>query len=117
MNTCFICPITHSCMINPYIDNEGNTYEYNAICEWLKNNNTSPITRNYLDLSHLKPNRILKEAIELNNPIVNYKYEDNIISNIITEKTTINDYNYFKLNIKILFPFEKQKNSLYIAMR
>ena len=102
MNTCFICPITHSCMINPYIDNEGNTYEYNAICEWLKNNNTSPITRNYLDLSHLKPNRILKEAIELNNPIVNYKYEDNIISNIITEKTTINDYNYFKLNIKII---------------
>ena len=100
MDTCFVCPITHTCMINPYIDNEGNTYEYSAICEWLKNNNTSPITRNYLDLSHLKPNRILKEAIELNNPIT--KYEDNIISNIITEKTTINDYNYFKLNIKII---------------
>ena len=38
MEQCFICPITHNVMINPYIDNEGNTYEYDAICKWLKNN-------------------------------------------------------------------------------
>ena len=100
MEQCFICPITHNVMINPYIDNEGNTYEYDAICKWLKNNKSSPITRNYLDLSHLKPNRSLKDAIDAKTTKIDYTYEKNIISSIIGEKTTINDYNYFKLNIK-----------------
>ena len=102
MEQCFICPITHNVMINPYIDNEGNTYEYDAICKWLKNNKSSPITRNYLDLSHLKPNRSLKEAIDAKTTKIDYTYEKNIISSIIGEKTTINDYNYFKLNIKTI---------------
>jgi len=102
MEQCFICPITHNVMINPYIDNEGNTYEYDAICKWLKNNKSSPITRNYLDLSHLKPNRSLKDAIDAKTTKIDYTYEKNIISSIIGEKTTINDYNYFKLNIKTI---------------
>ena len=44
----FICPITHNIMNNPYIDNDGNTYEHSAIIQWLNHNNTSPITRNIL---------------------------------------------------------------------
>jgi uncharacterized protein YegL len=110
MEHCFICPITHNVMTNPYIDNEGNTYEYEAICKWLINNKSSPITRNYLDLSHLKPNRSLKDAINAKTTKIDYKneknsssaYEKNIISSIVGEKTTINDYNYFKLNIKTI---------------
>lgn len=97
-------------MTNPYIDNEGNTYEYDAICKWLQNNKSSPITRNYLDLSHLKPNRSLKDAIDAKTTKINSTYEKNrssvyeknIISSITGEKTTINDYNYFKLNIKTI---------------
>lgn len=110
MEQCFVCPITHNVMTNPYIDNEGNTYEYDAICKWLQNNKSSPITRNYLDLSHLKPNRSLKDAIDAKTTKINSTYEKNrssvyeknIISSITGEKTTINDYNYFKLNIKTI---------------
>jgi len=60
----FICPITHSIMKDPSVDNEGNSYEETAIKEWLRYNNTSPITRNVLHVRDLKPNRSLKEAIE-----------------------------------------------------
>lgn len=29
----FLCPITHNIMTNPHIDNDGNTYEYDAIMQ------------------------------------------------------------------------------------
>jgi uncharacterized protein YegL len=51
-------------MREPMVDNEGNSYEETAIKEWLRRNSTSPITRNQLLVSHLKPNRSLKDAIE-----------------------------------------------------
>lgn len=59
----FICPITHNIMNEPYVDNEGNSYEETAIKQWLTNNNTSPITRSPLTINNLMPNRSLKEAI------------------------------------------------------
>ena len=59
----FMCPITHLIMNEPVIDNEGNSYEKEAISKWLLINNTSPITRNHLRLSDLKPNRALKDII------------------------------------------------------
>lgn len=65
----FICPITHSIMKEPVVDNEGNSYEETAIKEWLRYNSTSPITRNLLLVSHLKPNRSLKDAIEANRAV------------------------------------------------
>ena len=61
----FICPITHEIMKDPVIDNEGNSYDRSAITNWLQNKDTSPITRNYLHISHLKPNRALADTIEL----------------------------------------------------
>ena len=120
----FLCPITHNIMSNPYIDNDGNTYEYAAIMQWLQNNNTSPITRNNLHSSHLKPNRSLFELItNFNNnniqlPISNNNNSSdyNNLSNTFTENTfKINDipidlsidkyildeYSYFKFNINI----------------
>lgn len=59
----FLCPITHNIMTNPHIDNDGNTYEYDAIMQWLQNNNSLSITRNYLHYSYLKPNCSLLELI------------------------------------------------------
>lgn len=60
----FICPITTSIMTEPVIDNEGNSYEKYAITKWLDNHTTSPITRNFLSLYHLKVNRALKDLID-----------------------------------------------------
>jgi len=65
----FMCPITHLIMNEPVIDNEGNSYEKEAISKWLLINNTSPITRNHLRLSDLKPNRALKDIISNFNKI------------------------------------------------
>jgi hypothetical protein len=60
----FCCPITGEVMIDPVIDNEGNSYEKLAIEHWLRRDQTSPITRNRLTLEDLRPNRILKDVIE-----------------------------------------------------
>lgn len=59
-----ICPITQEHIINPVIDREGNTYECEAIKEWIRTNHNSPITRNTLEESDLIPNRALIDAIE-----------------------------------------------------
>ena len=56
-----ICPITQEVLREPVIDYEGNTYEKSAILNWLKINNTSPITRNPLRPDQLVPNRALLE--------------------------------------------------------
>ena len=58
------CPITHQLMVNPYIDQEGNTFELEAIMQWLNVNPISPLTRNPLDKNLLRPNRALKNAID-----------------------------------------------------
>lgn len=109
MELSFQCPITRSVMINPYIDQEGNSFEYSAIVEWLKYNKKSPITRNPLILSDLKPNRALKEIIESKSNITpniprmpTFKLEDNLIQQIISTKTTFNNENYFKIDIKAI---------------
>lgn len=60
----FCCPITHLIMNNPYVDNEGNTYELSAIKEWLTKKKESPITRNFMNETHLTPNRALKDLID-----------------------------------------------------
>lgn len=61
----FICPITCEIMKDPVIDNDGVSYEREAITEWLaKGNTTSPATQKYLGMSDLRPNRALREAIE-----------------------------------------------------
>lgn len=51
-------------MVNPYIDADGNSYEYDNIVDWLQRNPISPITRNPLNINDLIPNRTLKTLIE-----------------------------------------------------
>ena len=62
-NNKYICPITHktiSEMVNPVCAPDGYTYEKDAIIEWLKNNGTSPITRETMNIESLFVNRALK---------------------------------------------------------
>ena len=59
----FFCPLTQQLFVDPVIDHEGNTYERNAIWEWLELNETSPLTRNELYKDQLVPNRAVKHAI------------------------------------------------------
>jgi hypothetical protein len=62
-----ICPITLEVMFDPWIDNEGNSYEYAAIIDHLTRSQTSPITRKpmFPTESYLRPNRMLREIIQL----------------------------------------------------
>ena len=60
-----VCPITQQEIKEPVIDREGNTYEKQAILEWLETNNISPLTRNRLTSEDLQPNRAYIEIIEL----------------------------------------------------
>ena len=60
----FICPITHELMVDPVIDPDGNSYERQAIQDWIQKNGTSPITRVSLSISDLRPNRALKTTID-----------------------------------------------------
>lgn len=62
-NDAIFCPITMEVFDEPVIDNEGNTYEKNAIEKWMMDNdNSSPLTRN--PITSLVPNRSLKSSIE-----------------------------------------------------
>ncbi|KAL3944140.1 MAG: hypothetical protein SGBAC_001787 [Bacillariaceae sp.] len=58
------CPLTQQLFVDPVIDYEGNTFEKEAILEWLEEyNQTSPITRSPLTKDQLIPNRAVKHAI------------------------------------------------------
>ena len=59
----FLCPVTLEIMKDPVMDTEGNTYDRDAIENWLKKNSTSPLTRSSLSSSQLVSNKYLKEAI------------------------------------------------------
>ena len=59
-----ICPITSELMLDPVLLSvDGISYERYIIEKWLANHATSPITRQYANISHLFPNRALHEAI------------------------------------------------------
>ena len=59
----FECPITHDTMLDLVIDKEGNSFERAAIMDWLRNHNTSPVTRNPLYADDLTENRALRNTI------------------------------------------------------
>jgi hypothetical protein len=70
----FYCPITRELMVDPVIDPEGNSYEKQAIEDWIHQNGRSPITRTVLSTNDLRPNRALKIAIN--------EYRDSIQSDV-----------------------------------
>ena len=60
----FQCPITFDIMVDPVSGDDGHTYERAAITESLARDPRSPMTRNYMTASSLRPNYALKSQIE-----------------------------------------------------
>jgi hypothetical protein len=59
-----VCPITHTIISDPVIADDGYTYEKSAIITWITQKGTSPITRDPISISSLKPNRLIKDMID-----------------------------------------------------
>ena len=60
----YICPITQECMTSPVIGSDGHSYEEAAIRQWLISNSRSPMTREYMSATSLRPNHALRNSIE-----------------------------------------------------
>ena len=59
----FYCPITSSLFIDPVICSDGHTYERFAICRWLSDHKTSPMTNKILNTTVLYSNHLLKKIM------------------------------------------------------
>lgn len=59
----FECPLTGEIMKEPVMAMDNYSYESEAIKEWFKNNNISPVTGEKLSSTSLIPNKNLKGAI------------------------------------------------------
>ena len=59
----YLCPITRQIMVEPVVDALGNTYDKEAISEWLKTNDTSQKTKEQLPNKNLTPNNKTKTEI------------------------------------------------------
>lgn len=60
----YYCPITCELMIDPVISKDGNSYEREAIENWIRVNGVSPLTRNPLAITDLRDNNALYELIQ-----------------------------------------------------
>ncbi|KAL9657201.1 hypothetical protein ABK040_011423 [Willaertia magna] len=60
------CPISQQLMIDPVIIESGHTFERDSIEEWLKSNNTCPITRKKIKTTLILPNINAKSTINEN---------------------------------------------------
>lgn len=64
LNDAFYCPITYNLMHQPVIDPEGNTFERVAVENWIRMNQSSPITRADLGIDQLYPNMALAKLLQ-----------------------------------------------------
>ncbi len=60
----FLCPITREIMKDPVVTSDGHSFEREVITQWLRSNNTSPLTNLELDNNYLIPNIALKKRID-----------------------------------------------------
>ena len=58
------CPITQQVFKDPVVDCFGFTYERRDIEEWVKNNDTCPLTGEVYEYKQMVPNRIIRGMIE-----------------------------------------------------
>lgn len=61
----YYCPISAEIMTDPVITREGITYERSAIETWINDKHTSPMTRNPLVISDIRPNNAIYDLIQL----------------------------------------------------
>ena len=59
----YVCPITSEIMSDPVSTLDGFTYEREAITEWLRTKDTSPVTGATLESTTLIPNHSLRSII------------------------------------------------------
>ena len=80
-----VCPITRELFRNPVTLQDGITYEFQAIQEWLKNHVTSPITGEKVVL-HNKINIIVKNIVDIyekqnnDDTITRYPFYSNLLT-------------------------------------
>eukprot|EP00466_Bigelowiella_natans_P007639 jgi/Bigna1/53060/estExt_Genewise1Plus.C_150048 len=62
----FLCPVTHRLMEHPYMTMAGQTYEWEAIHNWVhaEGKRTDPLSRQELQNSTLIPNHALRSQIQ-----------------------------------------------------
>ena len=71
-----ICPITQEYFRDPVIAEDGRLYEREAITQWIKENGTSPFTRQVLNVNHLQPDdQIRRRADQERRLSVSYNHE------------------------------------------
>jgi hypothetical protein len=58
------CPITQSLFLDPVMTCDGHTYEHDAIIEWFKKHNTSPMSNIVLIDKNFIPNITMKKLVE-----------------------------------------------------
>ena len=77
----FLCPLTKKIMLEPVVDALGNTYDKEAIKEWLKDNDKTPdlpgLGSQELPDKNLTPNKTVQKEL------VEYK-EDKINKGLLT---------------------------------
>lgn len=67
LNNCeeyLICPLTLELYKDPVLADDGNTYERDAITQWIIRHGTSPRTKKTLRLNQLIPNNTIKNSVE-----------------------------------------------------
>ncbi|KAL9653626.1 hypothetical protein ABK040_000543 [Willaertia magna] len=91
----YICPISQQLMIDPVIIESGHTFERSSIEQWLKFNNTCPITRSTLNVKFFTPNFGLKSTI--------YEKVEKFIKKVIKHiKLWSNDNNLIDLCFELI---------------
>eukprot|EP00658_Telonema_sp_P-2_P040709 TRINITY_DN29106_c0_g1_i1.p1 TRINITY_DN29106_c0_g1~~TRINITY_DN29106_c0_g1_i1.p1 ORF type:complete len:249 (+),score=53.32 TRINITY_DN29106_c0_g1_i1:82-828(+) len=60
-----LCPITYAAFVDPVVCMDGHTYEREAIEEWLKHHDTSPLTNAVLPSRMVVPNYALLKELDM----------------------------------------------------
>ena len=63
LETLLTCPLSLDTLEDPVIDKCGHTFERQQIQEWLKNNDTCPLSRQRITRADLSPNLMVKKAV------------------------------------------------------
>merc|ERR1711865_944743 len=106
----FYCPITHAVMRDPVVDINGDTYERTAIEEWISRNKSSPITREAMERTDLRPNRTLRETIELEIAKLRRIEEEKRMKQL--KKQSLQKASIMSLISTIIPPCDKLKNAM-----
>ncbi|KAG2374807.1 hypothetical protein C9374_010551 [Naegleria lovaniensis] len=83
------CPITRRIMSDPVVTALGDTFEREAIEEWLRNRETNPTTGEPLPNKQLSFNKTVKQMIDVfleNHPEYQLNLDERYVSHGITEK-------------------------------